>query len=186
MPSLAVAIVAKKDKVAKNVPIIPPDLVSALELLFFLEEVRTGQVPPTPAWFLAEAFASQQYRAFKPTELQNFLQGLLGPAYSGAESIMTYYAVVAMALFAKAVLSKDIAAWQQVRHRCEGCLMYWGVRSRQEYMAATEGWMRRTHAEWERESVGNGGNPNVSDRGSALLYLLRTRVGKLVKKLQFE
>lgn len=177
MPSLAIA---KKDKTTGN-PVgklgIPPDLVSALELLFYLEERRTAAVSPTPAWFLAEAFGALQYRTFKPTPLQDFLHSLLGPAYCGAESLLTYYAVVAMALFAKAALSEDIAAWQQMRHRCEGCLMYWGIRSRQEYMTVTERWMLRTHAAWAREGV----SPNVYDKGMALLHMLRSRIGQLVK-----
>jgi hypothetical protein len=196
MPSLAVAIVAKKDKsTAKSIsspkpsPVIPPDLVSALELLFFVEEQRTGQVAPTPVWFLTEAFASQQQRNFKATPaLQHFLHGLLGPAYQGAAALSTYYIPCVMALVLKAVGDGD---WRMVGARCEWCLMYWGVRDREVALHCTEAWIGRTMGKWRMRvgNVGNTGNPNIGavllEQGADLVQFMQKRGAKLAKHIHF-
>jgi hypothetical protein len=190
MPCLTAAIVTKKDNVSTPKCIstpksgIPPDLLSALELLFFLEEQRTGAVAPTPAWFLAEAFASQQQRNFKATPaLQNFLHGLLGPSYQGAAAISTYYVTCVMALVLKAV--GDVESWRTVGTRCEWCLMHWGVRTREAYIRCTEAWIVRTMEKWKGTvgTVGNSGNPNgathLLQQGHEIVGILQKRAAKL-------
>lgn len=191
MPSLAVAIVAKKDALAIGKPHktgIPPDLQSALELLFFLEERRTGKVPPTPAWFLAEAFGAQQCRNFKATEpLQHFLQGLLGSAYSGPLALGTYYSTVVFALTLKEVYSGICGTGStDIVHDLVWCLQYWGIRNkevRKEMVSRTIAWIQCTVSK-SGGSPQNTVNPNIIyERGYELLGIMQKRGVKLVKEV---
>jgi hypothetical protein len=190
MPSLTLTNSPKKESVVVGKPPkigIPPDLQSALELLFFLEEQRTGKVAPTPAWFLAEAFAAQQYRNFKATDaLQHFLQGLLGSAYAGSAAMETYYATVVFALCMKDLYSGDTSIFR----RCEWCLGQWGIREgRKDVIDITEAWVKCTNAKAKTSTTSNAphetGNPNiVYERGRILLEVMQKRGSKLVKKVQ--
>jgi hypothetical protein len=188
MPSLTLTNSLKKESVAVGKPPkigIPPDLQSALELLFFLEEQRTGKVAPTPAWFLAEAFAAQQYRNFKATDaLQHFLHGLLGSAYSGSAAMETYYATVVFAMCLKDLYSGDTNG--NVLRRCEWCLGQWGIRDgRKDVVDVTEAWLRRTKAKATSNIPESTGNPNiVYEKGRTLLEIMQKRGSKLVKRVQ--
>ena len=205
MPSLALAISAKKDKsVAQSPPIpklvIPPDLQSAVEFLFSLEVTRTGEVPPSTAWFFAEAFASQQYRNFNNTPaLQHFLQGLIGvSAYAGPLALSTYYCVIVLALSMRmldSVSMESVDGIETMSARfyalCEWCLMYWGIREREAYISVTEDWVATTWRRMEgmrRENVGNTGNPNnmlMQDWTIVVMQKFRKRLGKLGKAVDF-
>ncbi len=169
---------------------IPPDLQSALELLFFLEEQRTGKVAPTPAWFLAEAFAAQQYRNFKATDtLQHFLHALLGSAYSGSAAMETYYATVVFALCLKDHYSGETNGGGSIFRRCEWCLGQWGIREgRKDVVDVTEAWFRRTKGMATATTSNipeSTGNPNiVYERGRLLLEVMQKRGSKLAKRVQ--
>lgn len=196
MPSLAVAIVAKKDKpITHSKPspklAIPPDLQSAIELLFFLEERRTGKISPTPAWFFAEAFASQQYQHFQETSaLQQFLQTLLGSAYAGPMCISTYYVTVVFALCVKSAMypvqdEKRIGMEKETGSRfyalCEWCLMQWGVRvGREIYIRVTDVWVLSL-------SHDNDNNNNTMEEQPLLRKMRRrgTRLGNAIDFLRY-
>ncbi len=214
MPSLALAISAKKDKSVTQSPptpklVIPPDLQSAVEFLFCLEATRTGEVPPVTAWFFAEAFASQQYRNFKTTpQLQHFLQGLIGAsAYAGPSSLSTYYCAIVLALCMRMLDAASLETVESVYGietmsarfyaLCEWCLMYWGIREREVYISVTEDWIAVMWRRLRREDVGNVGSVgNVGNTGNPntiqtqewtfnVLQKLRKRLGKLGKAVDF-
>ena len=174
MPTLTATATATVAKPSRK----GPDLSAAIELLFFLWEQQTQESPPTPAWFLAEAFASQQ-RNFKPSQPQSFLQSLLGSAYCGAEAVETYYLVVVYALILKGVYTEQdcmaLARW---------CLMHWGIREgRDQIEHVTMKWKRRVLEVWRELPVGQGPN-EVYERGHRLLDVQRCRGPKLTKKIQ--
>ncbi len=211
MPSLALAISAKKDKSVTQSPptpklVIPPDLQSAVEFLFSLEATRTGEVPPSTAWFFAEAFASQQYRNFKNTPaLQHFLHGLIGSsAYAGPSALSTYYCAIVLALCMRMMDAVSVESVESVDGigtmsarfyaLCEWCLLYWGIREREAYISVTEDWVAAMWRRLRREdvgnvgSVGNTGNPNMiptQDWTLSVLQKLRKRLGKLGKAVDF-
>lgn len=166
---------------------IPPYVVEALELLFLLYECRTGNATPIPGWFLAEAFAAQQYKDFRPSEqLQHFLQRLLGSrTYGGAQALETYLVPVACACVLHAMMQgkeeQGIAA--EVVGGCRACLMRWGYRQRERdaVLKVVHGWVHRTIAKMAKLSKEERQDKSILSnflrrRGAKLAIVLSTDI----------
>ncbi len=169
---------------------IPPDVLVALELLFSAHAYSGGSdssvaVIPTPGWFIAEAFAAQQYKTFRPTEdLQHYLQSLLGSrCYAGAFSLRTYFIPLAQALLLHALteLDLDSDSMEKIKGSARACLMHWGYRQekRDAVLGVLMTWVHRTLEKLEAPAcVGN------LERVLEVAAFLRKRGGALGKGLE--
>ncbi len=189
MPSLAVAIVAKgAHESSQRTGGIPPDVLSALEILFLMVESITGEISPTPMAFLCEAFQAMQYKQFKSTPaIQNFLQRLLGPSYMGDSHFTTYYLPILFAsavegLFVGMLGGQDVAG-RKMEGRCRWCLRIWGIRDTTEILRETAQWYARTLA---RMPVLPTDSPNVLyEKGVVVLKFLQKRGLKMHIKIKY-
>ena len=162
----------------------PPDLWAALKLLFCFWEQRTGESAPTPGWFLVEAFSAMQQRNYGPSAIQDFLQSLLGPSYSDATSMETYYMTVVFAMLLKGVYSDQLEGAGAAAGTCRWCLIHWGIREgRDQIDHVTKRWWNRVLEVWRGLPAGQGPN-EIYENGHRLLDVMRIRGPKLVKKIQ--
>jgi hypothetical protein len=185
MPTLTVTAKPIQQERVRGLQGVPEfaGIQAALELLFALWEQRTREIPPTPEWFLHEAFASQQMRNYQPSKpLQHFLQSLLGPSYCGAESVITYYMVVVFATTLKQMYMGPDAQEEWGRD-CRKCLIFWGIREgREEMEVEARKWQRRVLDTWATMPGQSQGPNEVYERGFRLLDTMIARGPRLVKK----
>ncbi len=166
MPSCAISSVApgtplSPTRASKGRVGFPPELLSAVELLFFAFSRNNQGI--SAELFFAEAFAAAQRRDFGPSKLvQNFLHALLGStAYAGPTALSTYYGVVVGALaFAGTLRGSVTDAWP----RCRWVLQHWGVsrETRDVLELPTRHFTRRVIAEGTDALAGGTALPNPS------------------------